>query len=239
LIPQRRSWGSPRSTDGRQSWRQSRVTAALAIVIAAAWFFLWASGMTANAAARGGFVSERLSLLLSQASAASGDAWIIWLQPLALTLIHPSFLQLAFNLLILIVCGRIVETIVGGGGVLTLFVVGAYAAAGLHFAADPHGTALLLGSGGAIGAILGAYAMLAGRLSAKVRSQAASRAVNVVWIGTMWIVMQLLFAWTMGAVVTGGVGPASAALGLAANAGGFVAGLLLARPLLLWKWRGA
>ncbi len=239
MIPERRSWGSPRSTDGRQSWRQSRVTAAIAIVIAGAWFFLWASGMTAEAAVWGGFLPERLSLLLSQGGGASGDAWILLLQPLTLTLIHPSFLQLAFNLLILIVCGRIVETIVGGGGVLTLFVVGAYAAAGLHFAADPHGTALLVGSGGAIGAILGAYAMLAGRLRAKLSSQAASRAVNVVWLGIMWIVMQLLFAWTMGAVLTGGAGPASAALGLAANVGGFVAGLLLSRPLLLWKWRGA
>jgi hypothetical protein len=40
-------------------------------------------------------------------------------------------------------------------------------------------------------------------------------------------------------VVAGGLAPAAAALGLAANVGGFVAGLLLARPLLLWKWRGA
>ena len=233
----RQSWGTRRSTETGQSWRTARFTSGIAILLAGAWFFLWASGMTADASVWGGFVSERLSQSLAQGG--SGDAWIVLLQPLTLTLLHPSFLQLAFNLLVLIVCGRIVENVVGGAGLLALYVVGAYAAGGLHFAADPHGTALLVGSGGAIGAIVGAYAMLAGRLRAKLGNQAASRAVNVLWIGAMWIVMQTLFALTMGPVMTGGFGPASAALGLAANVGGFVAGLLIARPLLLWKWRGA
>ena len=235
----RRSWGSARSSESRPDWRSARFTSGIAIVIAAAWFFLWASGMTATAAVWGGFMSERVSLLLAQGGLASGDSWIVLLDPLTLTLVHPSILQLAFNLLVLIVCGRIVETIVGGGGLLLLYLVGAYAAAGLHFAADPHGTALLLGSGGAIGAILGAYAMLAGRLRAKLRSQAASRAVNVLWLGVTWIVIQALFAWTMAPVGEGRVAAVAAALGVAANVGGFAAGLLLARPLLLWKWRGA
>lgn len=209
------------------------------MLLAASWFFLWASGMTASAAVWGGFMSERASLLFSQGGAVSGDSWIVLLQPLSATLIHPSALQLAFNLLVLIVCGRIVETIVGGGGLLLLFIAGAYAAAGLHFAADPDGTAVLVGSGGAIGAILGAYAMLAGRLQAKLRSQAASRAVNVLWIGAMWMVMQLLFALTLGAGVGDGPAASVAALGIAANVGGFVAGLLIGKPLLLWKWRKA
>lgn len=235
----RRSWGETRPAAKRPDWRSARFTSGIAILIAVAWFFLWASGTTAVAAAWCGFMSERLRLLLAQGGTASGDAWIVLVQPLTLTLIHPSFLQLAFNLLVLIVCGRIVEQILGGGGVLWLFVVGAYAGAALHFAADPHGTALLVGSGGAIGAILGAYAMLAGRLQAKLRSQAASRAVNVLWLGATWIIIQMLFAWTMTPVAASRLAPIAAALGFAANVGGFVAGLLLAKPLLLWKWRGA
>ncbi|HMJ93459.1 MAG TPA: rhomboid family intramembrane serine protease [Allosphingosinicella sp.] len=239
MIGERRSWGNGRSTGARQGWRSARFTSGIAILIAGAWFFLWASGMTGEAAVWGGFMSERLSLLLVQSGLALGDAWIVLLEPLTLTLIHPSFLQLAFNLLILIVCGRIVENIVGGGGLLLLFVVGAYAAVGAHFAADPHGTALLVGSSGAIGAVLGAYAMLAGRIRAKLRSQAASRAVNVLWLAATWIVIQLLFALTMSPLVAGRLASTAAALGVAANLGGFVAGLLLAKPLLLWKWRGA
>ena len=233
----RQGWGTRRSTETRQSWRTARFTSGIAILLAGAWFFLWASGMTAEASVWGGFMSERLSLVFAQGGFA--DGWIVLLQPLTSTLVHPSFLQLAFNLLVLIVCGRIVENVVGGAGLLALYVVGAYAAAGLHFAADPHGTALLVGSGGAIGAIVGAYAMLAGRLRAKLDSQAASRAVNVLWIGAMWIVMQTLFALTMGPIVADNIAPVAAALGLAANIGGFLAGLLIAKPLLLWKWRGA
>lgn len=235
----RQGWGTRRSTETRQSWRTARFTSGIAILLAGAWFFLWASGTTAEASVWGGFMSERAYLFFSQGGLASSDAWILLLQPLTLTLVHPSILQLAFNLLVLIVCGRIVENVVGAAGLLLLYVVGAYAAAGLHFAADPHGTALLVGSGGAIGAIVGAYAMLAGRLRAKLGNQAASRAVNVLWIGAMWIVMQTLFALTMGPIVAEHIAPVAAALGLAANVGGFVAGLLIARPLLLWKWRGA
>src|SRR5690349_3595652 len=219
----RRSWGETRTPNKVPDWRSARFTSGIAIVIAMAWFVLWASGMTANAAAWGGFMSERVNLLLSQGGIASGEAWIVLLQPLTLTLIHPSFLQLAFNLLVLIVCGRIVEQIVGGGGLLSIYIVGAYAAAGLHFAADPHGTDLLVGSGGAIGAIVGAYAMLAGRLRAKLRSQAASRAVNVLWLGLTWVLIQALFDWTMGAIVGDRLAPAAAALGIAANVGGFLA----------------
>jgi membrane associated rhomboid family serine protease len=180
----------------------------------------------------GGFIPERVN-----AGLAGGDGWLLFIQPLTLTLINQGVLQLAFNLLILIVCGRIVEAIIGGGGVLALFLAGAFAAAAGYYAADPHNAAMLVGSGGAIGAIVGAYAALAGRLSTRFRSRAAARAVNISWIGATWIVFQLLLGLAMARFLSD-----SLALGLpliAASAAGFAAGLLLAKPLLLWKWRGA
>jgi membrane associated rhomboid family serine protease len=228
----RRSWGNGRSTAARPDWRSAPATAGIAIVIAASWFLLWASGTTAYVAYGAGFIPEHLS-----AGIGGVDGWLPLLQPLTLTMIHQGILQLAFNLLILIVCGRILEGILGGGAVLALFVAGAYAAAAGYFAADPSNPAMLLGSGGAIGAIVGGYAILAGRLSTRFKSRAVARALNIAWLGATWIVFQLLLALAMAPFLSD-----SLALSLpllAASASGFAAGLLVAKPLLLWKWRGA
>ena len=120
---------------------------------------------------------------------------------------------------------------------LALFVAGAFAAAAGYFAADPHNATLLVGSGGAIGAIVGAYAMLAGRLSTRFSSRTAARAVNILWLGATWILFQLLLSLAMARFLTDAL-PLVLPL-VASSAAGFAAGLLLAKPLLLWKWRGA
>jgi membrane associated rhomboid family serine protease len=188
--------------------------------------------MTASVALWAGFIPERVRTGLD-----GGEGWLSLFQPLTLTLIHQGILQLAFNLVILIVCGRIVEGILGSGAVMTLFVAGAFAAAAGYFAADPHNPALLVGAGGAIGAIVGAYAMLAGRVSTRFRSRAVARALNIAWLGATWIIFQLLLSLAMAPFLMDAL--ALSVPLLAASAAGFAAGLLLAKPLLLWKWRGA
>ena len=68
----------------------------------------------------------------------------------------------------LLFCGRSVERVLGGRGIVILYLVGAYAAAAAQYAADPAQTVPMVGASGAISAVLGAYALLFGRNKVKV-----------------------------------------------------------------------
>ena len=89
----------------------------------------------------------------------------------------------------------------------------------------------MVGASGAISAVIGAYAMLFGLKKAKAIGPVPALVVHVVWLALAWIGVQVLF----------GIAMASAGVGIAvvAHIGGFIAGLLLARPLLLWRYRRA
>ena len=58
-----------------------------------------------------------------------------------------------------------------------------------------------------------------------------AQAVHVLWLAAAWTVVNLLTAF---AFLGAGV-----AVAAAAHIGGFVAGLALAKPLLMWRWRRA
>ncbi|RYD53791.1 MAG: rhomboid family intramembrane serine protease, partial [Sphingomonadales bacterium] len=58
-----------------------------------------------------------------------------------------------------------------------------------------------------------------------------AQAVHVIWLALAWIAINLLSAFAFQ-----GAGIAVAA---AAHIGGFLVGLALAKPLLLWRWRRA
>jgi membrane associated rhomboid family serine protease len=88
-----------------------------------------------------------------------------------------------------------------------------------------------VGASGAISAVLGAFALLFGRNKVKVASPALATLVNALWLGAAWIVLNILIGLTF---ETSGL-----RLAVAAHIGGFIAGLILAKPLLLLKWRGA
>ena len=79
--------------------------------------------------------------------------------------------------------------------------------------------------------MVGAYSLLFGRSRAKAIGPIPAQAVHVIWLAVAWTAVNLLTAY---AFLTAGV-----AVAAAAHIGGFVAGLALAKPLLLWKWRVA
>ncbi|MEO5971918.1 MAG: rhomboid family intramembrane serine protease, partial [Sphingomicrobium sp.] len=64
-----------------------------------------------------------------------------------------------------------------------------------------------------------------------VRSPALNRLLNALWLLAAWIVLQLMTGW-----LAGGQG---LLLATPAHIGGFLAGLALQRPLLLWRYRSA
>jgi membrane associated rhomboid family serine protease len=205
--------------------RAAPVTLAIAIVTAAAWLIAWAAGRQEAAALAGGFVPAGV---LAESGLLRLPAL---LTPLTATLVHAGFVHLFFNLIMLLFCGRSVERVLGGRGIVILYLVGAYAAAAAQYAANPAETIPMVGASGAISALLGAFAMLFGRNKVKVAHPGLATLLNALWLGAAWIGLQLLVGLTF---ETTGLG-----IAIFAHIGGFIAGLALARPLLLLRWRGA
>jgi len=115
--------------------------------------------------------------------------------------------------------------------VVVLYLVGAYAAAAAQWAVEPMSEVPMIGASGAVSAVVGAYALLYGRPRAKAIGPLSARTVHVLWLAAAWTVLNLL----IGVLSTQAGMPIAAA----AHIGGFVVGLALARPLLVWRWKGA
>jgi membrane associated rhomboid family serine protease len=206
--------------------RAAPATLTIAALTAAAWLVAWMGGWQELAAVGGGFIPARVG-------AAAGDALPlpVLLTPLTATLVHSGFAHLFLNLIILLFCGRSVERVLGGRGIVILYLVGAYAAAAAQYAVGPAEPSPMVGASGAISAILGAFALLFGRNKVKVAHPGLAALLHALWLAAAWIGLQLLIGLTF---ETSGL-----RIAIAAHIGGFLAGLALARPLLLLKWRGA
>jgi len=202
-----------------------KMTATIAVVTIASFVLLTAIGKLQPAAAVGGFIPARLSGLHVI------GALPIWLTPLSATLLHAGAIHICFNLLMLFYCGREDEVAIGPAGLVVLYVVGAYAAAAAQYAVGPHSVVPMVGASGAISALVGAYSMLYGQRRPSRYPPEIARWLHIAWLAAAWIVVQLLLGL---ASRTEGM-----AIATAAHIGGFIAGLVLARPLLLWRYRKA
>jgi membrane associated rhomboid family serine protease len=202
-----------------------RMTATIAAVTIASYVLLTAIGKLEPAAAVGGFIPARLSGLTVI------GALPIWLTPLSATLLHGGAIHIGFNLLMLFYCGREDEVAIGPAGVITLYVLGAYAAAFAQYVAGPHSPVPMIGASGAISALVGAYAILYGQRRPSKYPPAVARWLHIAWLAVAWIVVQLLLE-----IVSNTQAMPIAA---AAHIGGFIAGLILARPMLAWRYRKA
>jgi membrane associated rhomboid family serine protease len=208
------------------SWRSARVTLGIAAVTATAWLAAFLLGRAQWVALWGGFIPLRVSGIGADQALAP-----LFLTPLTATLVHGGIIHLAFNLLILLFCGRAVENILGGRSILLLYILGAYAAAAAQYLPDPSSAMPMIGASGAISAVLGTYAMLFGRNRVKVANPTLALWLNALWLAAGWIVLQLLLGFSFG--------NAGMPLAIAAHIGGFLLGLLLAKPLLLFRYRKA
>lgn len=201
-------------------------TVTIAAVTALAWLITVALGANDRAALALGFIPVRLSGAMAPWTAVPAA-----LTPLTATLVHGGLLHLAFNLLIFVWCGSAVERVLGRPGLLILYGVGAYAAALAQWAVGPHSAMPMIGASGAISAVIGAFALSFGRARRIVGSARVNRWINAVWLLAAWIAMQLM--------IGGLAGVQGMLLATPAHIGGFLAGLLLQRPLLLWRYRSA
>ena len=198
----------------------------ITIATALAWLLVFAAGVSEQAALVLGFIPARLSGL-----AVPWTSVPAILTPLTATLVHSGLIHLGFNLLIFMWCGTAVERVVGNQGLVILYVVGAFAAALAQWGTDPAGAVPMIGASGAVSAVIGAFALSFGRAKRITNSIRLNRWINVVWLLAAWVVLQLMMGWLAGSQ--------GYLLATPAHVGGFAAGLLLQRPLLLWRYRNA
>jgi membrane associated rhomboid family serine protease len=201
-------------------------TVAIVIVTAAVWLLTVLLGAQDRASMVLGVVPARLSGLIDISPAVP-----TWLTPLTCTLAHGGLLHLALNMLMLVWCGSQVERVLGSGSLVGLYVVGAYAAAIAQWVVNPVSPIPMIGASGAISAVIGAFALTFGQHKRIVRSPGLNRALNALWLLAAWVVLQVMTGYLAGAQ--------GFLLATPAHIGGFVAGLLLERPLLLWRYRKA
>jgi len=210
-------------------WRDAPAITAITGVTLAVSLLLLVTGWLPEAAIGGGVIPLRLSGAAMPAE--FGTVVPLWLTPLTATLIHGGIAHVALNLVMLVYCGAQVERALGSGATGLLYIAGAYAAAAGQWALAPTSPTPMIGASGAISAIVAAYALLYGESRAKRLGPLPAGLVHVVWLAAAWIGIQAM----IGIAGLGG-GPTVA---IGAHVGGFLLGLALARPLLLWRYRRA
>jgi membrane associated rhomboid family serine protease len=207
------------------SWHTARATVAIALATVAASIIVSVFRMQDAAVAFGAFIPADVAMDLPFARAP------LLLTPLTATLLHAGLFHIFFNLLILLFCGRAVEGALGAQNLVFLYVIGAYAAAVGHWAVGPTDLSPMVGASGAISAVIGAYAMLFGKNKVRVANANLALWLNALWLMAAWVGLQLVMGVALG--------QRGILLAIGAHIGGFLVGLALARPLLLWRYRTA
>ncbi|MBB4640044.1 rhomboid family intramembrane serine protease [Rhizorhapis suberifaciens] len=184
-------------------------------------FFLWGIDYSA---VFGGFIPLRASGGLAVPGGVP-----VWLTPLTAAFLHAGLLHLSLNMVMLLFCGRFVEKVLGGKLLLLLFLIGAYAAAATEFLFHPSSDNPMIGASGAISAIIGTYALLFSQQEVRAIGFLSANAVRILWLAAAWTIIQIM----IGIVSLGGIGR----IAIGAHIGGFVAGLLLTKPMVYARFK--
>ena len=203
----------------------ARLTYAIAAVTVAAFVIgrlLWPAD----------FISEQLGFVPLRFTAVANGFFVpAILTPLTATLAHGDWIHIGFNMLMLVYCGRAVESVLGWAPTAVLYLVGAYLSAAAQYLVGPMSPVPMIGASGAISALLAVYALLFGRNSVQRMGPIPAHWVRALWLALAWTGLQ----WLVGLASNGG----AYQVATAAHVGGFLAGLALARPMLAWRYRGA
>ena len=213
------------------------VTNALIIINLAVAAILLVPSWWQYAVVSGGLFPIRLS----GDSSAFGDITFLvpaLLTPLTAAFLHGGIAHVIMNMLMLLLIGKMVERVLGGGLFLALYFVSAYVAAGTEWLAAylqlPMSLDMMapaIGASGGISGVIGAYLLLFPNKQPKPWGPVPAGIARPLHLTLAWIGLNL----AMGFVGPGlGIG-----IAIWSHIGGFVIGLALARPLLLWRYRKA
>ncbi|MEP7350819.1 MAG: rhomboid family intramembrane serine protease [Sphingorhabdus sp.] len=154
-----------------------------------------------------------------------------WITPLSAAFLHGGLVHVILNMLMLLLIGKMVERVLGAKMYLLLYVIGAYAAALAEWIGSPQSLTPVVGASGAISAVIGAYVLLFPNQPPKPWGPISAKIARP---------LHLLIAWIALNVMIGFVGPGlGISIAIWSHIGGFIAGLLLVRPMLLWRYRKA
>jgi membrane associated rhomboid family serine protease len=196
-----------------------------ALVCVIVFVLLSITGFQVDAIVRAGFIPARFG---SELILPPGTMVPFVLTPLTSALLHGGVLHIVFNVIVLLFIGRQLEAPLGSKAMAVLLLVGAYGGALAQFLADPQSAVPMIGASGAISALIAVYALIFSRSQASAIGPIPGHWVRALWLAAAWIGLQLLIGLAGG----GGFG----AIAIWAHVGGFLAGLLLARPLLRWRF---
>ena len=207
-----------------------QLTNGLIAVNVVIFLIIWLGGMEQEAFLRAGFFPFRLG---NEFSDAAEIGWLVpaWLTPVSSAFLHAGWLHIVFNMLMLLFCGRFVEHALGVKLMAFLYLIGAYAASLSEYVFNSQSVTVVVGASGAISAIFGAYALLYSRNEVKPVGPIPGHIIRIVWLTLFWIGIQFMIGFAMNNGLDG--------IAIYAHIGGFVAGLLLTRPLLIYRFRNA
>ena len=185
------------------------------------------TGFQIDAIVRAGFIPARFG---SELIVPPGTMVPFVFTPVTAAFLHGGWLHLIFNLIMLLFIGRQLEAPLGAKAMGVLLVAGAYVGAFAQYLADPASSVPMIGASGAISALIAVFALIFSRSQTKAIGPIPAHWVRALWLALAWIGLQLLLGFSGG----GDFG----AVAIWAHVGGFLAGLLLARPLLRWRFGG-
>lgn len=185
------------------------------------------TGFEREAFVGAGFIPGRFG---SELIAPPGTLLPFVVTPLSSAFLHAGVLHLVFNMVMLLFIGRQLETPLGSSATAFLLVAGAYAGALAQWIANPGSLVVVIGASGAISALLAVYALIFSRTRTSAIGPISGAWVRALWLAAAWIGLQLLIGFAGGGDF--------ANIAIWAHVGGFLAGLLLARPLLRWRFKG-
>ena len=205
--------------------QQAPLVTGYALVCVIVHVLLSITGLHVDAIIRAGFIPARFA---SELIVPPGTMVPFLLTPLTSAFLHGGVLHIVFNIIILLFVGRQLEAPLGAKAMAVLLVAGAYAGALAQFLSDPQSAVPMIGASGAISAVIAVFALIFSRSQAPAIGPVPAHWVRALWLAAAWIGLQLLIGFAGG----GEFG----AIAIWAHVGGFLAGLLLARPLLRWRF---
>ena len=153
------------------------------------------------------------------------------LTPFTAAFMHGGLSHLLLNMMMLLLMGRFVEQVYGWRIFLLLYAIGIVVSAFVEVAVSPSSTIPAVGASGAISAVIAAYVMLFPRAKPEGLGPIPAKIAQPLKLFAGWVALNFMMRFVG---VTYGVN-----IAIWSHIGGFAAGLLLAHPLLRYKYRKA
>lgn len=201
----------------------------IAILLSVIGIVIAITGQTGEAVAGAGFFPFRITEGSAQFS---NLAFVVpaFLTPISAAFIEISFFNLLLSVVVILLIGSMLEEVLGtlGFGVLCLAAV--YASAILVWASNPQSAVPMFGSDAIFSAVLASYIIL---FPQQFRQRLGNVSSDIAWP------LQLLLMWTIFQVAFMLLSPGTPFSAILPSIMGFIIGLALARPILLWRYRKA